>query len=109
MTLLGTATRKTPAPPPTWSNGAASSGPSSRAPFWLAWRRETALSRSRAGTRFPSIACSIGVLDERDAPRMKETRTSGQAFWPPLHANQASPRAASRPTAFMASNIVRRS
>jgi hypothetical protein len=109
MTLLGTATRKTPAPPPTWSNGAASSGPSSRAPFRFAWRRETAFSRSRAGTRLPSIACSIGVLDMRDAPRMKEATTSGQVLRPPIHANQASPRAASRPIAFIVSNIVRRS
>jgi len=48
-------------------------------------------------------------LDERDAPRTKETTTSSQALWSPAHANQASPRVESRPIAFMASNIVRRS
>src|SRR5207244_4756334 len=65
--------------------------------------------RSRSGTRLESIACSTGVLDERDAPWMKENATSGQVSWPPVQANRASPRLESRPIAFSASNIVRRS
>src|SRR5262249_56943093 len=61
------------------------------------------------GTRLESIACSTGVLDERDAPWMKENAMSGHASRPPVHVNQASPRHESRPIAFSTSNIVRRS
>ena len=49
------------------------------------------------------------VLDERAAPRMKDTATSGQALWFPLHANKPSPSVESSAIAFTASRIVRRS
>jgi carbon-monoxide dehydrogenase large subunit len=67
---------------------------------------DTAAARSAPGVRLVLAAVDV---DERDAPWMKESATSGQTVWPPVHANQASTRVESRPIAFMVSNIVRRS